>query len=163
MGCCGARSAEKGEVEEQQKWDYITLTDFKSKSCGAVLSYIWLWILVLITVGVYGADTFTAIKLIAFDEWSSEIKPTIPFVVAKWIFAGCIILSWVLAFYAWFSAIRCMKRGCVTEDYLNSMAVELQSIRFGTGWQRFQVFAALTKSKKKVSWIAIFVYFQRQG
>jgi hypothetical protein len=123
----------------------------------------WLWILVLITIGVYVADTFTAIKLLAFNEWSSQVKPAIPFTVAKWIFSGCIMLSWGLAVLAWITAIRTIKRGCVTDDYLNSTAVTLQSIRAGSGWKRFLVFAALTKSKKKVSWIAIFVYFQRQG
>jgi hypothetical protein len=122
-----------------------------------------LWILVFITIGVYFADTFTAVKLLAFDEWSSQVKPAIPFKVAKWIFSGCIILSSVLAVLDWIRAVRTIKRGCVTEDYLNSTAVTLQSIRPGGGWKRFLVFAALTKSQKKVSWIAIFVYFQRQG
>lgn len=60
-------------------------------------------------------------------------------------------------------AFKVMRRGCVTDDYLDDLAVVLQSIRCGTGWQRFLVFAELTKSKKKVSWIALFVYFQRKG
>jgi hypothetical protein len=155
--------AEKGEVEEQQRWDYITLSDFRGNSCGTFFSYVWLWILVIITVGVYAADTFTAVKLLAFNEWSSQVDPAIPFDVAKWIFSGCIMLSWALALWAWIRAVRTIKRGCVTEDYLDSTAVTLQSIRPGGGWKRFLVFAELTKSKKKVSWIAIFVYFERQG
>lgn len=60
-------------------------------------------------------------------------------------------------------AFKVIRRGCVTDDYLDDLAVVLQSIRCGTGWQRFLVFAELTKSKKKVSWIALFVYFQRKG
>lgn len=60
-------------------------------------------------------------------------------------------------------AFKTIRRGCVTDDYLDDLAVVLQSIRCGTGWQRFLVFAELTKSKKKVSWIALFVYFQRKG
>ena len=52
MGCCGDR--EKGiTVTEEQKWDYITLSDFKSSSCLTPLSYAWLWVLVLISGGVY--------------------------------------------------------------------------------------------------------------
>ncbi|KIV99350.1 uncharacterized protein PV09_09008 [Verruconis gallopava] len=162
MGYFSGRE-ERGEVQEQQKWDYITLSDFRGNSCGHFFSYLWLWILVFITIGVYVADTFTAVKLLVFNEWSSQVKPAIPFTVAKWIFSGCIILSWALAILAWINAIRVIRRGCVTDDYLNSTAVTLQSIRPGSGWKRFLVFAALTKSKKKVSWIAIFVYFQRQG
>ena len=116
----------------------------------------------IITVGVYVADTFTAVKLLAFNEWSNAVEPAIPFDIAKWIFSGCIMLSWGLAIFAWIQAIRTIKRGCVTEDYLNSTAATLQSIRPG-GWKRFLVFAELTKSKNNVSWIAIFVYFERQG
>ncbi|KAE9990200.1 hypothetical protein Vi05172_g4099 [Venturia inaequalis] len=161
MGCCGQR--EKGVVSEQQKWDYITLSDFKAKSCGPLFSYIWLWILIFITIAVYAADTFTAVNLIGFNKWTSGLTPKIDLKIAKWIFSGCIILSWTLAIWSWFMAFRTMRRGCVTDDYLDDLAVVLQSIRCGTGWQRFLVFAELTKSKKKVSWIALFVYFQRKG
>lgn len=56
-----------------------------------------------------------------------------------------------------------MRKGGVAEDYLDPLAVQLQSIRFGTGWRRFQVFAKLTKSKKKMTWVALFVYFERKG
>jgi hypothetical protein len=53
-----------------------------------------------------------------------------------------------------------MQQESVTEDYLDPLAVVLQSIR---GWRRFLVFAELTKSKKKAAWFAIFVHFQRKG
>jgi len=56
-----------------------------------------------------------------------------------------------------------MSRGSVADDYLDELAVKLQSMRCGSGWRRFLVFAELTKSKKKVTWIALFVYFQRKG
>jgi hypothetical protein len=73
------------------------------------------------------------------------------------------MFSWALALWSWVTALRVMRKGCVTEDYLDPMCVTLQSIRWGSGWKRFLVFAELTKSKKKVSWIALFVYFQRLG
>jgi hypothetical protein len=140
-----------------------TLSDFKAKSCAPFVSYCWLWILILITIAVYSADTFTAVNLIGFNKWTSGLQPKINLKIAKWIFSGCIILSWTLAIYSWVIAFAVMRRGCVTDDYLDDLAVVLQSIRCGTGWQRFLVFTELTKSKKKVSWIALFVYFQRKG
>lgn len=140
-----------------------TLSDFKAKSCGPLFSYIWLWILIFVTIAVYTADTFTAVNLIGFNKWTSGLTPKIDLKVAKWIFSGCIILSWTLAIWSWIMAFKTIRRGCVTDDYLDDLAVVLQSIRCGTGWQRFLVFAELTKSKKKVSWIALFVYFQRKG
>ncbi|KAF2837530.1 hypothetical protein M501DRAFT_937244 [Patellaria atrata CBS 101060] len=163
MGCFGDR--EKGAVAHEAKWDYINLSDFRSSSCLTVFSYIWLWGIVIVTLAVYGADTFTAINLLAFDRWSSQVDPAIKFEISKWIFSGCIILSFILAGYDWFRAIRIIKRGGIAESYLNELAVILQSIRMGKGqgWRRFLVFTELTKSKSGVDYIALFVYFQFQG
>ncbi|KAE8857748.1 hypothetical protein PTNB73_08996 [Pyrenophora teres f. teres] len=162
MGCCGDR--EKGvTVTEEQKWDYITLSDFKSTSCLAPFSYAWLWVLVLISCAVYAADAFTAVNLLAFDKWTSQVKPVVPFEIAKWIFAITIIISYVFLIYRWIRALRVMRMGSVTECYLEPLAAILQSMRItktGQGWRRFLVFAELTKSKKGANYVALFVYFQ---
>ncbi|OAL52462.1 hypothetical protein IQ07DRAFT_372584 [Pyrenochaeta sp. DS3sAY3a] len=162
MGCCGDR--EKGvTVTEEQKWDYINLSDFKSTSCIAPFSYVWLWILVVVSCAVYAADAFTAVNLLAFNKWSSQVKPKVPFEVAKWIFAITIIISYVFLLYRWIMALRVMRTGSVTECYLEPLAAIWQSMRVtksGQGWRRFLVFAELTKSKKGANYIAIFVYFQ---
>ncbi|KAF2849576.1 hypothetical protein T440DRAFT_398974 [Plenodomus tracheiphilus IPT5] len=162
MGCCGDR--EKGKtVTEEQKWDFINLSDFKSSSCLAPFSYVWLWILVVISCAVYAADAFTAVNLLAFNKWSSQVKPKVPFEVAKWIFAITIIISYVFLLYRWIMALRVMKTGSVVECYLEPLAAILQSMRItssGQGWRRFLVFAELTKSKKGANYIALFVYFQ---
>ncbi|KAF2472422.1 uncharacterized protein BDR25DRAFT_14270 [Lindgomyces ingoldianus] len=165
MGCCGDR--EKGlTVTEEQKWDYITLSDFKSTSCLAPLSYGWLWILVLVSIAVYVADAFTAISLLAFNKWSSQVKPKIEFDIAKWIFAICIIISYVFLAYRWMRAIRVMRSGGIVESYLEPLAAIYQCMRItksGQGWRRFLVFTELTRSKKGVDYIALFVYFQFKG
>jgi hypothetical protein len=127
------------------------------------MSYVWLLILILVAIAVYAADTFTAVRLLGFNEWSSQVKPSIPFAVSKWIFAVCIILSWTILIFEWIRALRVMARNSVADDYLDPLAVKLQSMRWGSGWRRFLVFAELTKSKKKVTWIALYVYFQRKG
>ncbi|KAF9729725.1 hypothetical protein PMIN06_004941 [Paraphaeosphaeria minitans] len=165
MGCCGDR--EKGiDVTEEQKWDYITLSDFKSTSCPTPFSYVWLWILVVISGAVYVADAFTAVNLLAFDKWSSQVKPKIDFNITKWIFAVCIIVSYVFLAYRWIRAIRVIRSGGVAECYLEPLAAIFQSMRMtkeGQGWRRFLVFAELTKSRKGVDYIALFVYFQFKG
>jgi hypothetical protein len=56
-----------------------------------------------------------------------------------------------------------MKQESVTEDFLDPLAVVLQSIRIPGGWRRFLVFAELTKSNKKATWVAVYVYFERKG
>ncbi|KAF1350034.1 hypothetical protein BDV97DRAFT_398822 [Delphinella strobiligena] len=157
MGCFGDK--EKGDVDESQKWMYLTLSDFTASGALAYFSYGWLWFLAIVAVAVYGADTFTAVNLLAFDKWSSQIQPTIPLEYSKWIFTVCIIISWVLCAFEWVRAIRVIRRGSVAESYMDPLAVTLQSMR-PQGWKRFLVFAELTKSKKGVDYIALFVYFQ---
>lgn len=143
-----------------------TLSDFKSRSCLTPLSYAWLWILVIISGAVYAADAFTAVNLLAFNKWSSEVKPKVSFDVAKWIFAVCIILSYVFLVYRWIRAWRVIRSGSVTESYLEPLAAIFQSMRItrrGQGWRRFLVFAELTHSRKGADYLALFVYFQFKG
>lgn len=124
----------------------------------------WLWILVIISVAVYAADAFTAVNLLAYNKWTSQVKPAIPFDVAKWIFAVCIILSYAFLAYRWFRAWRVIRSDSVTESYLEPLAAIFNSLRLPSqGWRRFLVYAALTKSRKGVDYLALFVYFQFKG
>lgn len=164
MGCLGHR---KKVVEESadQKWDYISLDDFKAKGCGPGFAYVWLWFLLIISVAVYGVDTFTAVNLLILDNWSSKIDPGIPFSISKWIFSVCIILSFInLGFEAW-RAVRVIKQGNVAASYLDPLAVRWESIRVGSGqgWKRFLVFAELTKDRKGAEYTALFTYFNLQA
>lgn len=142
------------------------MKDFRSTTCWTPLSYGILYISVLISVAVYAVDTFTAVNLLAFSRWAGKIKPAIPFNISRWIFAGCIILSFVLLIYRWIRAVRIIKAGGVAQSYLDPLAVRVQSVRMGRngqGWRRFLVFAELTKSKKGAEYVALFTYFSFEG
>lgn len=139
-----------------------SLSDFKASGALTYFSYAWLWFLALVAVAVYASDTFTAVNLLAYDKWSSRIEPAIPLKYSKWIFAVCIIISWLLCIFEWVRAIRIIRRDSVADSYMDSVAITLQSIR-PQGWKRFLVFAELTKSKKGVDYVALFVYFQFKG
>ncbi|KAF7543800.1 hypothetical protein G7046_g9926 [Stylonectria norvegica] len=164
MGCLSHRKKQTEEFADQ-KWDYITLTDFKAKGCGTVFAYIYLWLMLIISVAVYAVDSFTAVNLLIFNRWSSKIQPAISFDVSRWIFSVCIILSFINLAYEGFRAIKVIKRGNVAECYLDTLAVRWESIRMGSGqgWRRFLVFAELTKSKKGAEYIALFTYFSFQS
>ena len=118
-------------------------------------------VMLIISISVYAVDTFTAINLLAFDRWAGQIKPQIPLNISRWIFAGCIILSFILLVYRWWRAVRVMKQGGVAKSYLDPLAVRVQSIRWGKGrgWKRFLVFAELTKSRKGADYVALFSYY----
>jgi Fungal potassium channel len=125
-----------------------------------------LYVSVLISIAVYGVDIFTAVNLLAFDRWSGQIKPYIPMKYSRWIFAACIILSFIFLFFRWLRAIRVMKRGGVAESYLDPLALYIQSLRMGKegrGWKRFLVFAELSKGKKGADYVALFTYYSFEG
>ncbi|TRX94355.1 hypothetical protein FHL15_004822 [Xylaria flabelliformis] len=155
------------EIRPEQKWDAISLRDFKSSSVFACLAYGYLYFSIILSLAVYGVDIFTAINLLAFNQWSSSIEPTqlLTFDQTKWIFAGTIIASFVNLIFEHLRAWRVRKRGSVAECYLDNLAVRLESIRLGSGqgWRRFLVFAELTKSKKGAEYIALFSYFSLQS
>lgn len=159
MGCFGDR--EKGPPEATAKWDYITLSDFKSTSSWNTLAYLWVWIMAIVAVAVFAADTFTAVNLLAFNRWTSKIEPALSIEYSRWIFAGCIIFSTVLIIISWFFAIRALRSGGIADSYMDPLAATLQSMR-GSGWRRFLVFTNLTKSKKGTDYVAFFVYFNFQ-
>ncbi|KIW24429.1 uncharacterized protein PV07_10143 [Cladophialophora immunda] len=161
MGCCGGEREKFGNLSAEQKWDYINLDDFKSSSCWTPFAYGYLLLMLVVSISVYAVDTFTAINLLAFDRWAGQIKPEIPLNISRWIFAGCIILSFVLLVYRWMRAVRVMRQGGVAKTYLDPLAVRIQSIRWGKarGWKRFLVFAELTKSRKGADYVALFAYF----
>ncbi|CAI7640382.1 unnamed protein product [Penicillium discolor] len=163
MLCGGDR--EKGDVAMEEKWDYVNLDDFKSESCLTPFSYFFLWVFLFISIAVYGVDTFTAVNLLAFSRWSGRVEPAIPFNISRWIFAACIIASFVLLAYRWIHAIRAIRSGSITRSFLDPLAVRIQSIRFGRrgrGYRRFLVFAELTKDRKAAEYVALYAYFSFQ-
>lgn len=137
------------------------LNDFKSTSCFTPLAYIYLWAMLIVSVSVYAVDTFTAINLLAFNKWAGQIKPTVPLKYTRWIFAGCIIFSFVMLLYRWLRALKAMRGGKIAKSYLDPLAVRVECIRMGQGhgWKRFLVFAELTKSRKGADYVALFAYY----
>lgn len=164
MGCLSHRKKQTEDFVDQ-RWEYISLNDFKSKGCGTGFAYTYLWLSLIISVAVYGVDSFTAVQLIVFNRWSSTIVPAISFDVSKWIFSICILLSFINLGYEGFRARKAIKKGLVAACYLDNLAVRWESIRLGSGqgWRRFLVFAELTKSKKGAEYIALFTYFSFQS
>ncbi|KAK5949848.1 Potassium transporter [Knufia fluminis] len=149
-------------MKNDVKWEYVNLNDFKSSSCFTVLAYVYLWIMLFVSISVYAVDTFTAINLLAFNQWAGQIKPAIDLKYSRWIFAGCIILSFVLLIYRWLRALKVMRGGKIAKAYLDPLAVRVEAIRMGKegrGWKRFLVFAELTKSRKGADYVALFAYY----
>lgn len=161
MGCCGGDREKGSVIKNDVKWEYINLNDFKTQSCLTPLAYAYLWLMLIVSISVYAVDTFTAINLLAFNKWAGQIQPALPLKYSRWIFAGCIILSFALLIYRWGRALKVMRGGKVAKSYLDPLAVRVECIRMGDGqgWRRFLVFAELTKSRKGADYVALFAYY----
>jgi hypothetical protein len=121
--------------------------------------------MLIVSVACYIVDAFTAYNLIFFDKWSGQVQP-VHLDITRWVFMGCILLSWVLLVLRYMSAIRAIKSGGIAKSYLDPLAVRIQSLRMGKngrGWRRFLVFAELTKSKQGSEYVALFTYFSFEG
>jgi hypothetical protein len=145
---------------DQASFDLIDLSQFHSTACRYLTGYVVMYISILISLAVYASDIYTAIVLLAFDRWSTSIKPYVPFNISRWIFAGCIILSFVLLLYEYIVAYKVIRGRNVSLTYTNPLARNLYSIR---GYDYFCLFAKITKSRNKVEYIALFVYFTFKG
>lgn len=62
--------------------------------------------------------------------------------------------------------MRVIRSGVIATNYLDPLAVVIQSLRMGSnglGWRRFLVFAELTKGRKGTEYVALFTYFSFEG
>lgn len=62
--------------------------------------------------------------------------------------------------------MRVIRSGVIATNYLDPLAVVIQSVRMGPegrGWRRFLVFAELTKGRKGAEYVALFTYFSFEG
>lgn len=85
-------------------------------------------LLLLLKTALYGVDVYTCIKLLAFDEWSSMVKPYLSFKISKWLFAACIICSVVLLGFDLIRGIRVFRTRNISLIYTNSFARTVKSL-----------------------------------
>lgn len=163
MGWFGHTKKQGYELSDP-RWKDINLTYLKPKGFTPRFLYCYLWSSLVLSVMIYTIDSFIAINLLFFGQLFSEIKLSIPFDVAKWVFSGSVILSLINLTFRALRAIRVIKHGSIAKCYMDSLALRWESIRFGSGqgWRRFLVFAKLTERKKVMEYIALLTYFRLQ-
>lgn len=62
--------------------------------------------------------------------------------------------------------MRVIRSGVIATNYLDPLAVVIQSLRMGSrgrGWRRFLVFAELTKGRRGAEYVALFTHFSFEG
>lgn len=156
-------------LENREKWarqvgqssfDLVDMSQFHSTSFRIIISYLFMYVQIIITLAVYASDIYTAIMLLAFDRWASSISPFVPFHISRWLFGGCILFSFVLLIYDYIQAYRVWKRYNICLTYTNPICRTIYSIK---GFNYFCLFAKITKSKEFTDYVALFVFFTFKG
>ncbi|GAA97505.1 uncharacterized protein L969DRAFT_83806 [Mixia osmundae IAM 14324] len=167
MGCCSTAQWKREEVPDH-KFDFVDVSDFRDEGFGARLKYAWLYVILIKSAGVYVADLYTAIAMLASNHWSGSLiadaggstAVTVPFKIGKWIFTGCILLSFLLLAWEAKKARAIVRSRDISFAFTNVMANNWYSIR---SYDHFCFFCQVSSSKKKKDDFAFFVFFTFKG
>jgi len=155
----------KREAVPDHKFDFIDVRDYHSKALGIRLQYLWVYILVMKSFLVYISDIYTATTMLTSEDWSNKIYKAcpdpngcvaIPFPVAKWLFVGCIIFSFLLLAYETRKAKKIIASRDISFAFTNVMAQNYYSLR---SYDHFCFFCHINDSTKKKDDFAFFIFF----
>ncbi|KAH3681501.1 hypothetical protein WICPIJ_007524 [Wickerhamomyces pijperi] len=158
MGILWFGSSWEREVDNN-RFDLIDVDQFKNYRVKTLFNYLVLWCLLILKTVLFGVDIYTCVKLLAFNEWTSEVTPFLSFKISKWLFAGCIIASVVFVIYDASKGIKIFASKNISLTYTNSFARILRSI---TSYKKFCLLNEINPSSG-FDKIAFFTYFQIIG
>jgi len=164
---CHSGPSWKREVVPDHKFDFVDTRDFRSHALGIRLRYVWLYVLVLKSFLVYVSDIFTAVTMLSSNKWQNSIFAScpkdqtngcvfIPFNIARWLFVGCIIFSFLLLAYETRKARRIIASRDISYAFTNILANNYYSLR---SYDHFCLFCAINNSTKKTDDFAFFIFF----
>ncbi|KAI9305963.1 hypothetical protein BJ944DRAFT_264305 [Cunninghamella echinulata] len=150
----------KREIVPDHKFDFIDLTEFRSHNCLNHIRYFIMYIAIILSIATYCADIWSAIILLVYDQWSLSVPPKIPMYISKWIYVGCIALSFI--FLAW--DIRKARIAMASRDIsyavTNNIVYRYMSVK---SYNAFCLFIKIQKSRKFSDTVAFYVYFTLKG
>ncbi|CED84086.1 hypothetical protein [Phaffia rhodozyma] len=155
----GFKAKWKREIVPDHKVAEYRATGFLIRS-----KYLFLYIGVLISIGVHCANIYTAITMLLATGWTNSIYTKcgddcvlhVGFLVTKWIFVGCIIVSFLLLAYEANKARKVIGSRDISFAFTNLMANHYYSLR---SYPHFCFFDHIQSSTKKSDDFAFFVFF----
>ncbi|KAI9480724.1 MAG: hypothetical protein EXX96DRAFT_594859 [Benjaminiella poitrasii] len=156
--CCGNGKGPKWkrEIVKDHKFDFIDIDEFYNPSCPARTSYIYMFFLILKGLLVYVADLWTAISLLVIGNSSINADASIPPDVAKWIFLGAIMISFILLFWDIRKARNIVASRDISYAFFSVIANRWYSVK---SFKYFCLFRKINSSRKSIDSIAFFVFF----
>lgn len=114
---------------DDSTFDLINIDRFHNTKASTVFSYMFIWILMMLSWVLLAVDIYTCLNILVFHRWSNDDYKPYAYSVAKWIFTGCIIFQFLLLIYHWIWAIHTFRTKNIALTYVNWIARLLYIIR----------------------------------
>ncbi|RUS14598.1 hypothetical protein BC937DRAFT_93575 [Endogone sp. FLAS-F59071] len=148
------------EQVPDHKFDLIDMDEFYDPSCMSRMTYMSVFLVVVKSFALYIADLWTAGIILIFDHWSTGVAPKIPFYIGKWVYVGCILLSFLLLALDIRKARMIIASGDISYAFTSITAYRYYSFR---SYAHYCFFNKINDSKKTMDEMAFFVFFQLKG
>ncbi|KAG0340379.1 hypothetical protein BG000_000070 [Podila horticola] len=155
---------------EDHNFDFIDVEDYIDNSAWRKFKYSLVFAIVVKGILIYCADLWTAVNLLVSGTWSSNLGVSndqisfrdikISFEIYKWIFAACIILSFVLLAWDIKKAIATILSRDISYAFTSMIAYRYYAIK---SYAHFCLFEKIHNSKKQIDEIAFFCFFTFRG
>ncbi|KAF9194550.1 hypothetical protein BGZ51_009113 [Haplosporangium sp. Z 767] len=155
---------------EDHKFDFIDVEDYIDNSFWRKFKYSLVFAIVIKGILIYCADLWTAVNLLVSGTWSSNLGVQndqisfrdikISFEIYKWIFAACIILSFILLAWDMKKAVAIIQSRDISYAFTSMIAYRYYAIK---SYAHFCLFQKIHNSKKTIDEIAFFCFFTFRG
>ncbi|KAG2212589.1 hypothetical protein INT47_000565, partial [Mucor saturninus] len=143
----------KRELVSDHKFDFMDVEAFRETTCLLSIRYLILLCSVVVSTLVYGADLWSAGILLIYDHWSLSTQPKIPFYISKWIYVGCIVISFMLLAWEIRKTRTVMETRDISLAVTNPLAYRTYSIK------SYSHFCLLQKIKSSTKWSDVIIFY----
>ncbi|GEQ72676.1 hypothetical protein JCM33374_g6363 [Metschnikowia sp. JCM 33374] len=119
----------KAEGLDSSTFDIVKIDSFHNTRFSTLLSFLWVWIILILKFAILGSDTYTCVSILVFNRWSSSDYDVYEYKVAKWVFTGCIFFRFILLAYQIAWGIHIYRTRNIALAYLNNHARLMYAVR----------------------------------
>ncbi|KAI1312672.1 hypothetical protein EDD11_002871 [Mortierella claussenii] len=158
---------------QDHKFDFIDVEDYVDNSIYRKFKYSLVFAIVIKGILIYCADLWTAVNLLVSKTWSANLVfgvekgqiqygdfVVISFETYKWIFAACIILSFILLAWDIKKAVAIIQSRDISYAFTSMIAYRYYAIK---SYAHFCLFEKIHNSKKTMDEVAFFCFFTFRG
>ncbi|KAI8971226.1 hypothetical protein BDB01DRAFT_511216 [Pilobolus umbonatus] len=142
----------KRELVADHKFDFIDVDEFRVTGFIMTVRYFLLICGIIISALIYCADLWSAGTLLIYDHWSLSVEPKIPFSISKWIYVGCIALSFILLAWEIRKTRSVMASNDISLAVTNPLAYRTYSAK------NYSYFCLLRTVKASTKWSDVIIF-----